>query len=335
MEVPLPYLLYRVNARFEEDLRGLKDIQGALSPSGSQPPLRPFEIPPVNKPFPTDRSASRLANSPHLTGAGRPLTPLGVRARLSSLNSNSSHQPRKATSSSTLTSQGQKKSFAPLSPTSASSPEDTDSEDEALRKEEDADRAAEEQELLDRKLQQLQMMMTNEALGLVSSLRPRNKGKASERGKAEPETRRQAAGSERRDRLSNRSNSQSVSSASSLQGSIADIPSPPETQSRPPLSRRMSYRGSTSPPAVSQGTALGQRYRPLADRSLSEQSSSHGSEASSFSDLSGKLSVLVRCWLFTDTLWIRCEPFCISVGKCTSFEHSWQWFTFVSPFIHS
>ena len=250
----------------------------------------------MNKPFPTDRSASRLTNSPHLTGPGRPLTPLGVRARLSSLNSNSSRQPRKATSSSTLTSQGQKKSFAPLSPT-ASSPEDTDSEDEALRKEEDADRAAEEQELLDRKLQQLQMMMTNEALGLVSSLRPREKGKALEHGKAEPEVRRSMAGSERHDTLSNRSNSQSVSSASSLQGSIPDIPSPPEMQSRPPLSRRMSFGKSTSPPTVSQGTALGQRYRPLADRSRSE-SSSHGSEASSFSDLSGKFSVpALRCSL--------------------------------------
>ncbi|KAJ3509149.1 hypothetical protein NMY22_g16390 [Coprinellus aureogranulatus] len=37
LEVPLPYLLYRVNARFHEEIRGLKDIQDTLSPTGAQP----------------------------------------------------------------------------------------------------------------------------------------------------------------------------------------------------------------------------------------------------------------------------------------------------------
>ena len=33
LEVSPPFLPYRVNARFQEEIRGLKDIPGALSPT--------------------------------------------------------------------------------------------------------------------------------------------------------------------------------------------------------------------------------------------------------------------------------------------------------------
>ncbi|GLB34188.1 hypothetical protein LshimejAT787_0110720 [Lyophyllum shimeji] len=250
LDVPLPYLLYRVNARFQEDIRGLKDIQGAL------------KIP-------------RIHRSYH-----------DVRARLNSLGNNSP-RPKKATSSSTLTLHAQKKTHAPLRPTTPSSSEGSDSEDEAARKEEDADRDAEEQEALNRKLQQLQAMMTNDALGLVSSARPRDKGKGIDRDRSEPRSPRSMVGSYRRDALSSRSASHSVSSASSPRGSIPDIPSPPSpSQPHSPMPRRLSATKSSSPPTLSPRSALGQRYGPLVDRAMSEHSSSHGSEASSFSDLS-------------------------------------------------
>jgi len=218
------------------------------------------------------------------TSSGQLSTALGVRARLNSLGANSP-RPRKATSSSTLTIQGQKKTLVPMRPTSPSSSEKTDSDDEDAIKEEDADRDAEEQEALDRKLQHLQKMMTNDALGLVSAARPRDKGKFVDRGRG-------GSAPQRLDTLSSRSASQSVSSASSPQGSILDIPSPPgDSQPQSPMSRHMSTK-SSSPPAVSPRSALGhshRRYGPLVDRTVSEHGSSHGSEASSFSDISGEI----------------------------------------------
>ncbi|RDB19947.1 hypothetical protein Hypma_012923 [Hypsizygus marmoreus] len=288
LEVPLPYLIYRVNARFQEEIRGLKDIQGALSPIGSQPPPKPFDATLLaeNRPSAAGRAGSRMAGSSRLTASGRLSTPLGVRARLNSLGNNSP-RPRKTTSSSTLTLQGQKKTHAPLRPPTPSSSGGTDSEDEAAMREEDADREAEEQEALDRKLQQLQSMMTNDALGLVSSPRRREKGKVVDRGRTEPLSLNSLVGSYRRDTLSSRSASHSVSSASSPQGSIPDIPSPPaESQSHSPIPRRLSHSKSSSPPTLSPRSAIGQRYGPLIDRSVSEQGSNHGSEASSFSDIS-------------------------------------------------
>lgn len=245
-----------------------------------------------------------MANSSRLTASGRLSTPLGVRARLNSLGNNSP-RPKKATSSSTLTVQGQKKAHAPLGPTSPSSSEGTDSEDEAAMKEEDADRDAEEQEALDRKLQQLQAMMTNDVLGLVSSIRPKlNKGKVADRGRTEPRMQRSMVGSYRQDTLSSRSASHSVSSASSPQGSIPDIPSPPtDSQHHSPITRRLSSSKSSSPPTISPRSAIGQRYGPLVDRSMSEQGSSHGSEASSFSDISGE-HVLKRDYSITLNLFI-------------------------------
>jgi hypothetical protein len=238
-----------------------------------------------------------------MSPSGRLSTPLGVRARLSSLGNNSP-RPKKASSSSTLTVQGPKKPHRPLSPTSSASSEGTDSEDEEAKKEEEADRNAEEQEALDRKLQELQQMVTNDALGLVSATsRPGASGKG--KGKESISRGRMGLaamatsplqGSFRRDSYSS---PLSVSSASSrsTQNSIPDIPSPPpDSQPHSPISRHLSPNSrhlspnkSSSPPALSPRSALGQshrRYGPLLERG--EQGSNHGSEASSFSDISGE-----------------------------------------------
>ena len=283
LEVPLPYLLYRVNARFQEEIRGLKDISGALSPTMAD------QSPQVERPS----VASRLALSNALP------SPIGVRARLNSLGSNSIRH-KKGTSSSTITVQAPKHQRPPPTivphPITPSSSDDdsTDSEDEEALKEEEADRKAEEQDALDRKLQELQQMMTNDALGLVTS----RERKGSERGRRWPPTSSSvpslAPGGgyrHRDDTLSIRSNStsQSVSSASSPQGSIPDIPSPSTygggSQSQSPMGRHMSPSKSSSPPSVSSGVATGRRYARL---SLSDQGSNQGSETSSFSDISGE-----------------------------------------------
>lgn len=283
LEVPLPYLLYRVNARFQEEIRGLKDIQGALNPTTQ--PTKNHDFPSGDKPLTV---AGRMAGSSGLSNS-RLGSPLGVRARLSSLGNNSP-RPKKATSSSTLTLQAPKRSIAPLRPTSpSSSAGDSDSEDEQAIKEEEAERNAEEEDALSRKLAELQKMMTNEALGLVSGTRQKgSKSKTTDRGRPAPLSPR-SAGSSRMDTLSSRSASQSVSSASSPQGSIGEIPSP---ESQSPMGKALSSK-SPSPAAVSSRSALAhshRRYGPLVDRTA-DYGSSIGSGTSSFSDLSGGYSV--------------------------------------------
>jgi hypothetical protein len=292
----LPYLLYRAQTRYEDDLRGLQDItvRGVLSPLSTQPTNKPSEaFPfPLERPLVEHRSSSRMTGSIHGMSASTKLsTPLGVRARLSSLGHSPARFPKKASSSSTLTLQGpiKRKSITQLRPTTPSSSEGTDSEDEEAAKEEDADRKLEEQESLDKKLKNLQRLITGDALGLISSPRPKAKGKEVDRGRMPIPSAEAMQRSYRGDELSSRS--QSVSSASSPRGSIPSLPSPPpESQSRSPISRHFSSSKSSSPPAISPRSARGQsnmRYGAMVGRpNASEQGSSHGSLASSFSDIS-------------------------------------------------
>ena len=300
LQVPLPYLLYRVNARFQEEIRGLKDIQGALSPILPQP-AKSHDFPTGDKPLTV---AGRMVNGSGLSSS-RLGSPLGVRARLSSLGNNSP-RPRKATSSSTLTFQAPKRTIAPLRPESpASSLGDTDSDDELAIKEEEADRTAEEEDVLLRKLAELQKMMTNEALGLVGGAQPKNlKNKTSDRSRSAPLSPRSTASS-RMDTLSSRS--QSISGASSPQGSIGEIPSPPP-ESQSPIRKALSSK-SPSPAAVSSRSVAAhvhRRYGPLVDRTA-DYGSSVGSETSSFSDLSGGYPVQNFSIKFFNPCLLRCQ----------------------------
>ena len=260
------------------------EIREALSPTTATQPARPLEeFPSVER-----RATVGKGSAPRLSSSARLNTPLTVRARLSSFGNNSARS-KKASSSSTLTLQGATKPYRPtMRPTSASSEEETDSEDEAAAKEEEADRKLEEQETLDRKLKTLQKNMTSEALGLVSS---REKPRVVDRGRIGMVSTKPALARPVQGESSSRSTSQSVSGASSPQGSIPSIPSPPPgSQPHSPISRHLSPSKSSSPPAVSPRSAHGQshlRYGPLVDRT-GEQDSSQGSETSSFSDLSGE-----------------------------------------------
>jgi hypothetical protein len=282
LQVPLPYLLYRVNARFQEEIRGLKDIQGALSPPLAQP-AKDHDFPSGDKPLTV---AGRIVGSSGLSSS-RLGSPLGVRARLISLGNNSP-RPKKATSSSTLTFQAPQRAIAFLRPESPSSSSGDSDSDELAIKEEEADRTAEEEDALSRKLVELQKMMTNEALGLVSGARLKSsKNKTTDRGTSTPLSIRSTTSS-KIDTLSSRSASQSISGASSPQGSIGEIPSPP-LESQSPIRKKALSSKSPSPAAVSSRSALAhahRRYGPLVDRTA-DYGSSIGSEASSFSDLSG------------------------------------------------
>jgi hypothetical protein len=230
-----------------------------------------------------------MGNSGRRLSGSRLSSPLEVRARLNSLGHRSPIRSKKASSSSTLTLKSPvKKNIPHLRPTTPSSSEATDSEDEEAAKEEEADRKVEEQEALDKKLKSLQMLITGETLGLIrSSPQGKGRGKEVDRGRMSPRAVRRSF---RADELSSRS--QSVSSASSPHGSIPSIPSPPpESQPQSPMGRHLSQNKSSSPPAISPRSVRGQshmRYGPMVGRTVSEQGSNHGSSASSFSDISGQ-----------------------------------------------
>ncbi|TCD61402.1 DNA damage-inducible protein 1 [Steccherinum ochraceum] len=356
LQVPLPYLLFRAQTRYEEDLRGLQGIRGAFSPTISSPtslvPPSPsaggFAVPAslATKPnsatgeyfpqLPTPVSAGPRKEFPRLGIANGAMSssttgrPMNVRARLSSLSHSSrtrkastmSQQSKQVLGSSVLTLQGPKRSrehIQRLSPTvssraspSAVSSNDASSEDENDKAEEE-ERRAEEQEALELKLKNLQKMITRETLGLIASPSPVSpsrsqilsmsiKGKEVDRGRRRPLSASSAsvnfAGLDitRRHSSSQTPSHHSLSSASSPQGSIPSIPSPPpERRGQPqsPMARRLSEQfKSTSPPTVStrpawaQATRAGTVGRTRIGGGRSERGSEMGSEASSFSDLS-------------------------------------------------
>ncbi|KAI9574406.1 hypothetical protein HD554DRAFT_2046893 [Boletus coccyginus] len=297
LEVPLPYLLYRAQARYEEDLRGLQDIRGVPPTPASATTL--FPAAPSTSAIPTPHSAEATPTtpSPHplsikipptigarrLSASQRMATPLGVRARLNSLTHKSPSKLRgglghlahgKTSSSSTATLHGTKRSTGPLSappqmPSPFSDEDESESSDEELeeRKVEELERQAEVQEHLDKKLAQLQKMMTSERLGLVRSPVSSKKGKEREytkrdeivRGRpplpasaiavsshpsgvgAAPNKLRfnehtglDVRAAEFTSATRNRDHSASVSSASSPQGSTPSIPSPSVSSPSPP-----------------------------------------------------------------------------------------------------
>ncbi|TDL29357.1 hypothetical protein BD410DRAFT_892664 [Rickenella mellea] len=289
LQIPLPYLLYRAQRRYEQDLQGLQDLQGALSPTNAQSPTRPSEDGTLRA---KDRpemlrvlsgrnggSATKLSSSLRLT-----TTSLGIRARLNSLGYDSPIRQSKASSSSTLTLQGPKSSSQQQKTPPSS---DSESEEEADKAEEE-ERRLEEEETLNRKLKDLQKVMTSETLGLVREPRRQSKGKEVERGRHGPTSPKSPLRQSVRRSLST---SESASGTTSPQGSIPSIPSPSGSQPHSPISRHLSpAKKSSSPPALSSGNARGQshmQYRPIMGRTRpSEKGSNHGSSASSFSDIS-------------------------------------------------
>lgn len=235
-------------------------------------------------------SGSKLSTSSRLN------TPQNVRARLSSLGNNSP-KPKKAVSSSTITVRGVKRQPVSLRPQSPLSSDGSLSDDEETAlKEEEAERVAEEQESLDRKLKELSRLITNDTLGLIRTHRSKRSVDRGRTGALSPSANANSvSGSFRGDSLSSRSDNQSLSSVSSPQGSIPEIPSPAtDSQPHSPMhsSQHMPLTKSSSPVAVSPKSVLShshnRRFNPL----VSDQGSGHVSEASSFSDLSGESTLV-------------------------------------------
>lgn len=218
-------------------------------------------------------SLSKLSTSIRLT------TPVGVRARLNSLSSNSPSRANRPTSSSVLTLRGHRRDpsvFQPASPLSSES-----ESDEEYERREEAERRLEEQEALDKKLKNLQTLLTGDNVGLVSSVSEHRKAKESQtQGRFAPSPSSQMA---RKD-ASVSSRSQSISSASSPRGSIPSIPSPTTESSQSLTSKHTSPTKSAGPATTAMPGQT--RAQPLL-RYGPSMNAAAGSSASSFSDLSG------------------------------------------------
>ena len=292
LQVPLPYLLYRAQTRYEEDLRGLQGIKVALSPTN--PDLSAASPSPDNltaRPTPVPRLSGQITST-------RLTAPLGLRARLNSLTPAPLDISPMVSSSSIVTLQDRppgrlfRRPILPSHPSSAGSDDDSEAELDAS---EQAERRLEEQEALDQKLRNLQTMITGDKLGLVRSSRPRQR---TERPFKDPQR-----------ALSNYtsldSSSPSTSSVGSPHGSIPSIPSPPpeRQQMQQPTRGPTVVAKSSSPPAISPRHAHPQGFGRLIGmvQRNSEKDSNNGSSASSFSDLSGPFSSQFSHPLFSST----------------------------------
>ena len=275
----MPYLLYRAQTRYEEDLRGLQGIKVALSPTNRDPSAAsPSPDHLTTRPTPTSRLSGQITST-------RLTTPLGLRARLNSLTPAPSDISPKVSSSSILTLQDRphgrllRRPIIRSHSSSAGSDDDSDAELDAS---EQAERQLEEQEALDQKLRNLQTMITGDKLGLVRSSRPRQR---TERSHKDPQR-------GLSDYTSLDSGSPSTSSVGSPQGSIPSIPSPPSErlQIQQPTRRPTAVPKSSSPPTISPRNVHPQRFGGLIEivQKNSEKDSNNGSSTSSFSDLSGR-----------------------------------------------
>jgi len=302
LQVPLPYLLYRAQTRYEEDLRGLQGIKVALSPTNPDPAAAsPSPDHLIARPTPISRLSGQIT-------ATRLTTPLGIRARLNSLTPAPPNTTPKVSSSSIMTLQDgngppPRLLIRPSTRSRSSSAGSDDDSDAELDASEQAERHLEEQETLDRKLRNLQTMITGDKLGLVRSSRPRQR---TERPSRDPNR-----------ALSNYtsldSSSPSTSSVGSPQGSIPSIPSPPPEQ---PVRRHAVATKSYSPPALSPRHAQPQGFGGLIGmvQGNGERDSNNGSSASSFSDLSGQSYSQLCSSLFGSTRH-RCESLRFCYGE--------------------
>lgn len=278
LQVPLPYLLYRAQVRYEEDLRGLQGIQTSLSPTvvnspnanaGPSQGLTISTSPgsqPLGEQFPTSATPDRpffsrrdtLKFGGGVLGSSNATRPLPIRTRLNSLGHRSINSPQKVTSSSLLTLQGPRRRHLPLrllsptssraSPSTHGSSADESSDDEESRKLEEQERRAEEQAALERKLKDLTLRLTKDQLGLVSSppkqrLSDKGKGKQADRGRMRPLSASSASGSSilRHHLDMNRRNSLSQTpSHHSLSSTSSPHGSIPSIPSPPPEARSRS-----------------------------------------------------------------------------------------------
>ncbi|KZW04177.1 hypothetical protein EXIGLDRAFT_716175 [Exidia glandulosa HHB12029] len=259
--VPLPYLLYRAQARYEQDLKGLQHVGGALS---GTPQVVPRALPGDE-----DRPRPRIS-----TGA------VGVKPAVSTSPTRLRHS---GGSSSTFTLK-QRRSHArmtplpPKPPSPVESESDDDESDQAEAEEEEQRR--EEQEMITRKLKDLERMMSADMLGFARSPRRTNVQRSTslpvspERPAAHPASPTQQAGNT------------SSSTSSSVRGSIPSIPSPPSTSQTGSVHTRSKPHSPSPSTRHFRGLSIPTARSPAVERAMAiQRSSNHGSSASSFSDV--------------------------------------------------
>lgn len=286
--MPLPFLMYRAQVRYEEDLRGL---QAAMAEPIVQPIVQPLTIP---SPRRQEDKGSNIT-PPNVSSVGirtsaastpRQATPIGVRNRFNShLRSppalHSSHRSTSGNvSASTVTLTHRPASampshspthLRPMSPPESRSPSETEDEGEQQDEPDDP-------EAIRRRLKDLERMMTSNVLGFA---RPKPVLKAPDPSSSVIRT-------------SPRNDTTSGGETTSNQSSIPSIPSPPESQLQPPQHtqphnpQESSQTGrrpqqSRSPPQSPPQQVVRNKMvgKPL------PKGSNHGSSTSSFSDISG------------------------------------------------
>jgi len=271
LQVPLPYLLYRAQVRYEQDLKGIQDIRGVL---GSQTSKRTMQVP-----QPSDRRSPRSPIALRVAGSG--IEP----HRSSSLNTPTS--PRNIQSTRPVMRRGSSQTLK-MKLVAADShigndirlPSPTLSDDVSSEGEEETQvrelKKEEEQDALTKRLQELERVITNERLGLVPRYRDPSRSAS-----VSSERRHSSAPSS----VAPENPPESLSA--SPQGSIPSIPSPPGSQllnqpvrrihspTKSPLASPLPSRG---PPQL--------RYFPGRPKLSDRGSSAQASTASSFSDIS-------------------------------------------------
>ncbi len=299
LQVPLPYLLYRAQVRYEEDLKGIQNVQSALLSQQSADIQRISDPKPIGRhsqpryPATTRASISSLP-TPTVKRGGGPL-PLERRTSTQTLMETITSKP-KAVSAPPI------RSHSPtLSEGSESSSEEDVRADLEFRREE-------EQDALSKRLKELETLMTRD-IGLVHEPKYSRPASVS----SEPRSVRS---------LTLNVEKQSESSSTSPQGSIPSIPSPTSgsQSSSQILHPKRTLPPTTSPTLFSQGRSP-KRYGHIKVRP-GDKGSTQGSTASSFSDISGGpvsfLSMITDCRSVVS----RSGRECVSLGKCPHDQHA-------------
>lgn len=278
LNVPLPFLMYRAQVRYEEDLRGL---QAAMAQPIVQSTAQPLAIPSPRRQEDKNSNikppiASFAGIRTSTVSTPRQATPIGVKNRFTSnLRSqpalHSSHRSTNGTiSTSTVTLTH--RPAAAHSPTHLrlmSPPESrpsSETEDEEAQEDEQGD-----PEAIRKRLKDLERMMTSNVLGFA---RPKPTLKA-------------PGPSSSVIRASSRNDVTSGGETTSAQSSIPSIPSPPESQLQPPQPTRQVDTQTIERPQQSQSPSRQVVRNKTVGKPPLPKGSSHGSSASSFSDISG------------------------------------------------
>jgi len=272
LQVPLPYLLYRAQVRYEQDLKGIQDLRGGV---GSQSSKRS-----VQAHHPSDRRITRSPIALRATSAGAepnrssslntPTSPRHIQSVCPIVRRGSSQtlKVRGVNADGTVGSDVRLPSL--MLEDDVSSSEDEESQEREAKKEE-------EQDALTKRLKELEKVITNERLGLVQRHRDPSRS--------------ESISSERRHSSAPSSvapENPPESLSASPQGSIPSIPSPPSgSQVINQPTRRL--HSPTKSPLTSPSPLRGQpqlRLFPSRTRASEKGSSTQASTASSFSDIS-------------------------------------------------